>query len=386
MWRENWAVASPKYEVDVSDFEDDLGQKGRNRCISFFDSVSEKSHAYLNVFPTTRFYGSKRRQLQWLHSELQNIGPLGTALDAFGGTGTVTHLLRGLGWNVTYNDIFDFNLISARALFSRRITPIEVKELQDLLDSVIPFDGFITQTFDELFFTREENRWLDGFMRAISSGHELNADVWMFCLFQACLMKRPFNLFHRANLHLRHSTMPVDFGNRATWSKSFEHHMLNVFGEWKRFFSNREQATTIATGCNAINVSGEFDLVYLDPPYFKKGRATETYVDRYHFLEGLSRFSEWPSLIDPSSPIRSIAKPYREEWTTKADVISNVEKLFAQHPNSKFALSYVAGEQPSEESLFELFKSRFDKVRLSRRSFSRALSKKEFFEILIIGK
>lgn len=386
MWRENWGVSVPDIELDTDCHDAVHGLARRYRPISFFEKSSERSGEFTDFFPTTRFYGSKRRQLQWLHSELKNIGPVGHALDAFGGTGSVTHLLRSLGWQVTYNDIFEFNLISARALFSRRTRSAMREELQRFLDSVVPFDGFITNTFDGLFFTKDENRWLDGFMQAISNGNELNSDIWMFCLFQACLMKRPFNLFHRANLHLRFSTMPVDFGNRSTWDKSFEHHIHTVFGEWERFFSSSSPTTKITTGLNATNIDGNFDLIYLDPPYFKKGRSTDTYVDRYHFLEGLARFSEWASLINPGSPIRSIQKPYRDEWSVKADTLHNLNKLFERHPNSMFAVSYVAGEQPSEEQLWCLFKSRFDKVRLSRRSFSRALSKKEFFEILIIGK
>lgn len=52
------------------------------------------------TFPSTRFYGSKRRQLSWLQTELSRVQGT-TALDAFGGTGAVSYLLGKLGFQTT---------------------------------------------------------------------------------------------------------------------------------------------------------------------------------------------------------------------------------------------------------------------------------------------
>jgi hypothetical protein len=67
-------------------------------------------------------------------------------------------------------------------------------------------------------------------------------------------------------------------------------------------------------------------------------------------------------------------------------MIGNLEAMIKKHQGSIFALSYVAGEEPTEDELFMLFQKNFDQVRLSRRSFNRVLSTKESFEILLIGQ
>jgi adenine-specific DNA-methyltransferase len=338
------------------------------------------------AFPSTRFYGSKRRQLSWLQTELSRVQGR-TALDAFGGTGAVSYLLGKLGFQTTYNDIFEFNTISARAIFSRSALSFNELSLHKLLQGVIPIDGFISETFHGLYFTQEENRWLDGIMHLISGERQEVRDLVLHCLFQACLKKRPFNLFHRANLGLRQSTVPVQFGNRTTWERSFSHHIISAYGETLRAqWSIRDNVSVAQASC-AKQVDGQYDLIYLDPPYFKKRkRNTDTYLQRYHFLEGLARYDEWPNLVDMNSPQRVLTGPYRDEWVDKRQLLSNIREMVTRNRGATFALSYVSGEEPTEEELFRLFTDYFDNVRLSRRSFNKVLSNKKSFEILLIGR
>jgi adenine-specific DNA-methyltransferase len=338
------------------------------------------------AFPSTRFYGSKRRQLGWLHSELSSLSGK-TALDAFGGTGAVSYLLGKIGFKTTYNDIFEFNTISARAIFSKSALSLCEESFVNVISEVVPTLGFISKTFDGLYFTSEENKWLDGIMIAIKDKKKDVRDLVLYCLFQACLKKRPFNLFHRANLALRHSTVPVKFGNRTTWEKSFFEHMISTFREIQRAQWATKYNVSVNVSSCAKSIPGNFDLVYLDPPYFKKKkRNTDTYLQRYHFLEGLARYEEWPDIIDLSSPQKVIKGPYRDEWSDKKTMLSNIEEMIFQHRSSSFVLSYVSDEEPTEIELFKLFERNFNSVKLSRRSFNKVLSNKESFEILLIGK
>ena len=45
-----------------------------------------------------------------------------------------------------------------------------------------------------------------------------------FALFQACIAKRPYNLFHRRNLDMRTADVGRTFGNKAAWDRPFEVH------------------------------------------------------------------------------------------------------------------------------------------------------------------
>jgi hypothetical protein len=60
------------------------------------------------LFPTTRYQGSKLKLVNWIKANIQNL-EFNTALDAFGGTGCISHMLKGLGKEVTYNDVLRFN-------------------------------------------------------------------------------------------------------------------------------------------------------------------------------------------------------------------------------------------------------------------------------------
>lgn len=338
-----------------------------------------------SFFPTTRYYGSKRRQSDWLREEFGRLEGC-TALDAFGGTGTVSHLLSQLGWDVTYNDVFQFNTISARALFSSEKAKLSVAGVASILRAVQPRRGFIHTTFADLYFTDDENAWLDGFMSTLAYVDPACKDLLLHCLFQACLKKRPYNLFHRANLKLRQSRVEVKFGNRTTWEKSFSEHILSTFEEVRQMQRSLGGSVTVTAGRSAEEIAPGFDFVYIDPPYFKRTRATESYLSRYHFLEGLARYEEWPRILDGRDRLRGLEASTVSEWTDKTALTRNIATLIRTHAKAKFALSYVSGEYPSEDELFALFCDNFSRVRLSRRAYGRALSKQKFFELLLIGE
>lgn len=336
-------------------------------------------------FPTTRYYGSKRRQLTWLRAEFGRLDGC-TALDAFGGTGAVSHLLSQLGWDVTFNDVFQFNTISARALFSSTALKLSPAAVASILRAVKPCPGFVHDNFSGLYFTDEENTWIDGFMTTLTHVEPACKDLLLHCLFQACLKKRPYNLFHRANLKLRQSQVKVQFGNRTTWEKSFAEHILSTFHEVRQMQTGLGGKVRVTPGRSAEEIAPGYDFIYVDPPYFKRARATDSYLSRYHFLEGLARYDEWPHLLDSRDRLRRIDASVVSEWTDKEDLTRNLVGLIQKHREAKFALSYVSGEHPSEEVLFALFRDNFSRVRLSRRAYGRALSKNKFFELLLIGE
>lgn len=338
------------------------------------------------VFPSTRFYGSKMRQLDWLRDEFVNIQGK-SVLDAFGGTGAVSHLWRNLGWNVTYNDTFTFNGISAKAIFSKSTHIYSEEHIKHFLDSIKPVTGFIAQTFHQLYFFHAENEWLDGLALRLEDEDTTFRNLVLHCAFQACLQKRPFNLFHRANLYLRTSTSEVKFGNRTTWARPFPELMLKAYREVARMQASQMLLpVSVAEPTAAMNLNGDFDAVYIDPPYFKLRKKTESYLERYHFLEGFARYREWPNLIVPKSPLKQIRRDAVQEWAERPNFRQNLVELIQKHKSRQVILSYVSGEYPTESDLLEIFEDNFPRVRLARRSFSRALSKKRFFEILLIGR
>src|SRR5690348_1531280 len=67
------------------------------------------------VPPQTRFQGSKYKLLEWIWDSLQPL-QFSTVLDAFGGSGCVSHFFKGKGKSVTYNDVMRSFCLSAAGI------------------------------------------------------------------------------------------------------------------------------------------------------------------------------------------------------------------------------------------------------------------------------
>ena len=106
----------------------------------------------LKEFPVTRYQGSKRKILPWIHSVLiEKKIEFDTALDAFGGTGMVSYLFKKMGKSVTYNDSLRFNFLIGRALIENSSYKINEVELNRILSHNSP-NRFIQNTFKGIYF------------------------------------------------------------------------------------------------------------------------------------------------------------------------------------------------------------------------------------------
>ena len=64
---------------------------------------------------------------------------------------------------------------------------------------------------------------------------------------------------------------------------------------------------------------------------------------RYHFLEGLSQYEEWPQLIDHSyNNLQLIMKKHISDWQSKKHFKDKLFSLIEKHRHSIVVLSYVA--------------------------------------------
>lgn len=359
--------------------------------LEFHDEIQVNEANFVGLrSPVTRYYGSKRKVLPLLWEVFRPL-KFGSALDAFGGTASVSHLLRHMGKDVTFNDAFKFNADVARTILSNAIA-LPRQQIVDLIDNVKPKHGLISEYFHEVFFTKSENHWLDGFMLQVSKGNfdKKERSLLLYLLYQACLKKRPFNLFHRLNLRLRtNENVKRSFGNAATWERSFSVHMLTAFDELASKCVLQNTETTILPPTNASDLKPGYDLVYLDPPYVSStGKSRhDNYWRKYHFLEGLADYDNWEERICQTSPIRiSETPPSFEEWANPKTFKAQLEKLILKHHRSIVVLSYVRGTIPTENELLSLFERLFSDVRLHSFSHNHALSKANKRELILVGQ
>ncbi len=318
----------------------------------------------LSSFPATRYQGSKRKLLDWIWQHLRDL-PFETALDAFGGTGSAAYLLKAAGKRVTYNDLLPFNHQVGSALIENddcHLRPADVDRLV-ARHPAVGYDDFIKRTFGGIYFTDEENRWLDVVAQNIARlRHRYRRALAYYALYQACIAKRPYNLFHRKNLYMRTAQVKRGFGNKAAWDRPFEDHF--------RTFAAQANAAVIdaAQSCRALNldaldVPGDYDLVYIDPPYVSARNVGVDYHGFYHFLDGLTDYRGWPGRVDYASKHRRLL-PVASPWSRAETNLDAFARVFARFAASILVVSYRSDGQPGPAQLAALLRQFKPKVRV----------------------
>jgi len=338
-------------------------------------------------FPSTRYQGSKAKLVDWIWEQISNLD-FNTCLDAFGGTGAVAYRLKQEGKQVTYNDLLRFNYYFGLALIENKDVILSPKEVEFILSkhSNLQYYHFVKNNFHDIYFTDEENEFID---RVITNIQQLDNcykfAIAFFALCQACIIKRPYNLFHRKNLYIRFADVKRSFGNKTTWDRPFE--------EWFRTFVEEANQAVFDNGMsnqsinfNAIDVPGQFDLVYIDTPYISKRGIAVDYLDFYHFLEGLALYNDWDKYIDRKSKHHRF-KPNPNEWTDKKKIHLAFNHLFNKYRKSIVVVSYRSDGIPSEEELRTLLSKYKRNIRIEHFGrYKYVLStNSESKELLLIG-
>lgn len=338
-------------------------------------------------FPSTRYQGSKAKLVERIWERIAHLD-FSTCLDAFGGTGAVSFRLKKAGKQATYNDALRFNYYIGLALIENTHVRLSYAEVDRLLQRHpgMVYPCIVQDNFHDIYFTDEENAWIDQTVtnvRQLADPYKLALALFALC--QACMVKRPYNLFHRKNLYLRLSEVERSFGNKATWDKPFD--------EWFRLFVQEANHAVFDNGrinralnLDACEVPGEYDLVYVDTPYISKHGAAVDYLDFYHFLEGLTIYETWDEQIDRSSKHRRL-KPRPSEWSDRRRISDAFERLFRRYQDSILVVSYRGDGIPSEPELVALLKRYKRTVHVEHfGQYKYALSTNaEANEILLIG-
>lgn len=310
------------------------------------------SQAYEGM-PATRYQGSKRKFLQFIYESIKSL-KFQTCLDAFGGTGSVSHLLRFMGKQVTYNDILPFNAVIARALFSNKQVTLTDEMIDELFNrqSKIIYHNYIADNYEDIYYTKTENEQLDVLCQNIPLLDSRDAsDEAYYCLFQTAISKRPYNLFHRANLDIRTRDVVRSFGNKTTWDKSFSDHMKKFRNELCEYKCRQSKFKPVVTDGDAFLLENKFDLVYIDTPYSKTSRVSESnYFTFYHFLDAMLAYDSIPSCLN----IVYKHKPFYEPnklWYPTTSILDGFTQLFQHFSNSIIVLSYRSDGHPTVEEL-----------------------------------
>lgn len=303
--------------------------------------------------PVTRYYGSKRKLVERIWEELENRHlEFNSFLDVFGGTGIMSYNMAARGKDVVYNDIFSFNCKIAEAMLTSPRGTLSNETAIQLLEQVEGRDyrHYIEDIFRGIYYTDEENIQIDTAVQNIMHLPPQQQASAYYVLFQSCLIKRPFNLFHRRNLNLRVNHIESNFGNYVTWEKSFET-LFGQFAEELNRFQFHQHPNVEIVNYSALECPNVADLVYIDTPYFNMESSKLSYHARYHFLEGLVYYNDIPTHINYDKTNKEIQIHKSNEFESRTNYLRELNELLGHYPDSIIVMSYTSEGYPSIEEL-----------------------------------
>ena len=310
-------------------------------------------------FPTTRYQGSKRKLLEPLEDVLSRFS-FNTAIDLFSGSGSVSYLLRTMGKKVISNDYLKYNANTATVLLGK-YTEYELEYVQGNLKKILTTKpqkemSAVRDNYKDIFFTEEENKEIDYFCSNLNLENEKLKPVFVYAVGQALLKKRPYNLFHRANLAMRTKDVKRSFGNKKTWDTSIVEHALKAVDELLKLDLNNLPVGK-ATSNNTSHLSKftkNADLIYMDPPYIPNKSNAIDYSDFYSFLEGLIDYDLFGSHISGINhkPLLSLDSA----WSQPETAIEELRKIVSKWKDSIFVFSYRNDGAISAKQIENVFK------------------------------
>lgn len=310
-------------------------------------------------FPTTRYMGSKSKLLNEIWSVSRQF-EFDTAVDLFSGSGVVSYMFKAKGKRVISNDYMAMASTYAKALVENNQVRLSEQKARQLVDTPRDNDGFVQETFRGLYFSDDDNAFIDSLRTGIAELHDpFERAIAMTALIRTCLKKRPRGIFTYVGQR-------YDDGRRDL-SKSFREHFLSAVNEVNRaVFAGVD--TTVSRNGDAMEVRAErAALVYIDPPYYTPLSDNE-YVRRYHFVEGLAR--DWKGVEIQEHTVTKKFRSYPTPFSSRVGATEAFDRLFRTHRDSILLVSYSSNSLPSQDEMISLmskYKSRVDVIPIDYR-------------------
>jgi len=357
--------------------------KARQQQFNLFNNLPTGK---TGVLPSTRYQGSKCKIIDWIDYCMKDL-KFDSVLDAFGGTGCVGYMFKRNGKRVLYNDSLEFNYYIGLALVENSKAILEDQDTDFILrkHANINYPTFIYDTFHDIYFTDDENKWLDCVTTNIRQIEDkYKQALAYYALFQACIIKRPYNLFHRKNLYIRTAEVERSFGNKKTWDTPFEDHFRKFVDEANdAVFDNGRENDVFCSDIFDLDIKA--DLVYIDTPYISAKGIGVNYFDFYHFLEGIAIYDQWGSLIDEKSKHKKI-KNGKSEWCNKGEIHQAFGRLFHKFKDSIMVVSYRDDGTPKINELVKMLEEYKEIIEIKKLDYKYVLSSGNSKEVLIIAR
>lgn len=299
----------------------------------------------VSLYPPTRFMGSKRKLL----GEIWNVASrfeFDTAVDLFSGSGIVGYMFKSHGKTVISNDYMAMSATFTKAMIENNTITLPMEEAEKLLIQQGEIDHFVSDTFQGLYYTDEENELIDILRTNIAAiNDQYKRAIAMTSLIRACTKKRPRGIF-------TYTGHRYDDGRKDLQKTLSQQFLEAVEAVNNAIFDNHKANKSINGDAMALSIPTP-DLVYIDPPYYSPLSDNE-YVRRYHFIEGLAR--DWKGVEIQEHTKTKKFKSYPTPFSTKEGAYNAFDKLFSKFSDSILIVSYSSNSLPTQEDMVALMK------------------------------
>jgi DNA adenine methylase len=254
--------------------------------------------------------------------------------------------LKQRGKRVHTTDYLKFNHLIARALVENSRVILSDDEIAEIVELNPRADNFIAREFSGLYFSKRDCQWLDSAVANVDflDGEHKKA-IALASLCRACVKKRPRGIF-------TYTGMRYDDGRRDLSLSLADHFVEAVHRFNASVFSNGASHRAFNQDIMRFKRT-DYDLVYLDPPYFSL-KSDNEYSRRYHFLEGL--VSYWSHVkIDYGTKTKKIER-VDSDFTHRATVATAFSELFERFGKSQLVISYSSNCYPDARLMKSLLR------------------------------
>ena len=316
-----------------------------------------------------------------------------SAIDVMGGTGVVSYKLKQNNKRVTYNDVLKFNQYTGRSLIENTATRLSDSDISFLISrhTDIKYDNFIQKIFKNIYYTDDENKWLDTFIGNLRTfDNDYKIALALTILFQACIIKRPYNLFHRKNLYIRLADVKRTFGNKTTGDRGFDIWFIKFAKQYNQcIFDNHKANKALNYDILDIPNTDSHDLVYFVPPYTNQKNSVD-YLEYYHFLEGLCIYLQndsnaWKEQIDWTRKSLPLSHT-KSSWNNRSKLYGMFEQVFSKFKDNMMVLSWNEDSYPLPNNILKLLSKCYKTVVVKSLDYQYALSPKKSKELLFIAQ
>ena len=275
-------------------------------------------------FPEPQYLGAKYVMLDWIRQFIPS--GIKSALDAFGGSQSVSFLFKQLGFETITNDFLNFNYQIGKALVENPSEKLTEDDLQVLFQESPKKSDFtlIESIFTDIFFEREQAYFLDNFRANIpllANDYKKALAFTVICR----SMTRKITMGHFAH------TQALSYANnpeRIRRNRSLIRPVKEIFCELLLLYNNAvfdNSRQNFSYHKNTLELLPEVqnvDMVYFDPPYCN---SHADYQSFYHLLE---TYTEYWKDKDFINGINRYEPQRHSGFDKKSVVIESFEKLF----------------------------------------------------------